>query len=118
MINVNPQFCVQLRGLKDDESRMILEYLYSRAAIPEYQLRVRWAPNTIVMWDNRSVHHYAPHDYIAQRRTMERVTVACEPVIGVTGEYQPEEGVAPLPNGRGVAPANPGCRPIREFERS
>jgi taurine dioxygenase len=117
IVNVNPQFCVRIKGLKDDESRMILDYLYSRATIPEYQLRVKWAPHTIVMWDNRSVHHYAPHDYFPQRRTMERVTVAGEPVIGVSGEYVPEEGVAPLPSGHGVVPANPGRRPIREFER-
>jgi taurine dioxygenase len=109
VLNVNPQFCVRIKGLKDDESRMILEYLYSRAAIPEYQLRVKWAPHTIVMWDNRSVHHYAPHDYYPQRRTMERVTIA--------GDYLPEDGVAPLPSGHGVVPANPGRRPTREFER-
>ena len=118
IINVNPQFTVRIRGLKDDESQMILNFLYSRASIPEYQLRVRWAPDTIVIWDNRSVHHYAPHDYYPQRRTMERVTVAGEPVVGVTGDYRPEEGVPPLPSGHDARPANPGNRPIREFERS
>src|SRR5262245_4422745 len=34
ILNVNAQFCVRLKGLKDDESGMILQYLYSRAAIP------------------------------------------------------------------------------------
>jgi taurine dioxygenase len=118
VINVNPQFVVKLRGLKDDESRMILEHLYSRATIPEYQLRVKWAPDTVVMWDNRSVHHYAPHDYYPQRRTMERVTIAGDEVIGVTGDYTPEEGLGALPDGKGVRPAPVGKRPTREFERS
>lgn len=117
ILNVNPQFVVRLRGLKDDESQMILQYLYARATIPEYQLRVKWAPHTIVMWDNRSVHHYAPHDYYPQRRTMERVTIAGEPVIGVSGDYTPEADVAPLPDGKGPRPAPTGPRPIREFER-
>jgi len=83
VLNVNPQFVVRLRGLKDDESQTILQYLYDRARIPEYQLRVRWAPNTVLMWDNRSVQHYAPHDYYPQRRYMERVTIKGGPVHGL-----------------------------------
>jgi taurine dioxygenase len=118
LINVNAQFTVSIQGLKDDESRMVLQYLYGRAQIPEFQLRVRWAPNTVVMWDNRSTQHYAPHDYYPQRRTMNRVTVAGDAVQGVSGPYTPEEGVAPLPDGHHVRPAAAGKRPIREFERS
>ena len=101
MLNVNPQFVVRLRGLKDDESGTILQYLYDRAKIPEYQLRVRWEPHTVVMWDNRAVQHYAPHDYYPQRRTMERVTIAGDAVVGVSGPYTPEAGVEPLPDGKG-----------------
>lgn len=116
LINVNAQFTKHIKGLKDDESQMILQYLYSRAQIPEFQLRVKWQPDTVVMWDNRSTQHYAPHDYYPQRRTMNRVTVAGDSVIGVAGTYTPEEGVAPLPDGHGVAPAAAN-RPKREFER-
>jgi len=117
VLNVNPQFTVKLRGLKDDESAMILQYLYDRAKIPEYQLRVHWEPNTVLMWDNRSVQHYAPHDYYPQRRTMDRLTIAGDKVIGVTLPYTPEEGVAPLPDGHGVKPVHAGKAPTREFER-
>jgi len=115
ILNVNPQFVVKLRGVKDDESQAILAYLYDRAKIPEYQLRVRWAPHTVVMWDNRSVQHYAPHDYYPQRRTMDRLTIAGEPVIGVSGPYTPEEGVEPLPDGHHMP--RTGNAPTREFER-
>jgi taurine dioxygenase len=118
VLNVNAQFTVKIKGLKDDESQMILNYLYSRAQIPEYQLRVKWAPHTIVMWDNRSTHHYAPHDYYPQRRTMNRVTVTGDEVRGVTGAYTPEEGVEPLPDGHNVKVAPAGKRPVREFERN
>jgi taurine dioxygenase len=116
LINVNAQFTTRIKGLKDDESQMMLQYLYARAAIPEFQLRVKWQPHTIVMWDNRSTQHYAPHDYYPQRRTMNRVTVAGEPVIGVTGSYTPEEGVEALPDGHNVKSA--AKRPTREFERN
>ena len=118
VLNVNPQFVVRLRGLKDDESDAILSYLYDRAKIPEYQLRVHWAPDTVVMWDNRSVQHYAPHDYYPQRRTMERVTIAGDAVVGVSGAYTAEEGVEPLPDGKGMKPVHAGKAPTREFERS
>jgi len=118
VINVNAQFTVRVKGMKDDEGQMLLRYLYSRAQTPEYQLRVKWQPNTIVMWDNRSTHHYAPHDYYPQRRTMERVTVSGDPVQGVVGEYTPEVGVEPVPDGHSAKVAPVGKRPTREFERN
>lgn len=118
ILNCNAQFTTKIKGLKDDESQMVLNYLYGRAAIPEFQLRVKWQPHTVVMWDNRSTQHYAPHDYYPQRRTMNRVTITGDAVVGVSGPYTPEEGVAPLPDGHGVKVAPPGRRPIREFERN
>jgi len=53
----------------------MLEFLYSRASIPEYQYRFRWRRNSIAFWDNRAVQHYAVSDYFPQRREMHRVTV-------------------------------------------
>ena len=85
VLYVNQQFCVRIKGLKSDESDALLEFLYRQATIPEYQLRVKWQPNTLVMWDNRSVQHYAVHDYYPARRTMERVTVKGDRPVGVTG---------------------------------
>jgi hypothetical protein len=32
----------------------LLRYLISQAAIPEYQVRWRWKPNSVAIWDNRS----------------------------------------------------------------
>ena len=117
LINVNAQFTTSIKGLKATESEMILNYLYSRAHIPEFQLRVKWQPNTIVMWDNCATQHYAPHDYYPQRRTMNRVTVAGSDVVGVSMPYTPEVGVQELPDGHNVAIKNTK-RPTREFERA
>ena len=98
ILNVNPQFTIRVRDMKEDESSHLLQFLYRQALVPEYQLRVKWQPNTVVMWDNRSVQHYAPHDYYPQRRLMERVTIVGERPIGVSGPYAAES--APDKDGR------------------
>lgn len=59
-----------------DENRDLLEYLYRQPQILEYQMRLRWEPNTIVMWDNRSTQHYAIQDYFPAVRRMLRATVS------------------------------------------
>ncbi len=73
---VNPQFTLHIHGMAEDESRTILEMLYAKTAVHEYQYRHHWQPNMVVFWDNRSVQHSALHDYYPQRRLMERVTIA------------------------------------------
>jgi taurine dioxygenase len=74
-IYVNPQFTLHIEGLHRDESRAILDALFAQAQVPEYQFRLRWEPDTIVFWDNRSTQHYAANDYYPQRRRMERTAV-------------------------------------------
>ena len=58
-----------------DESEQLLQHLYRQAAIPEYQCRFRWEPDSLALWDNRCVQHYAVSDYWPHRRAMERVTI-------------------------------------------
>ena len=87
---VNPQFTVGIEGLKEDEGQTILNFLYRQAMVPDYQLRLKWRPHTIVMWDNRSTQHYAPHDYYPHRRNMARLTVEGGPVDGPVGDYEPQ----------------------------
>jgi taurine dioxygenase len=114
VIYVNPQFTLRIRDLRDDESQALLQFLYAQASVPEYQLRVKWEVDTVVIWDNRSVQHYAPHDYYPHRRMMERVTITGQRPVGVQGEYQPET-VA------GLGEVNPRTPPrkarVRQFER-
>ena len=74
-IFVNPQFTIQVKGMNEIESRSLLTDLFDLVKIPEYQYRHHWYNNTMVLWDNRSVQHYAVHDYWPKRRQMERVTV-------------------------------------------
>ena len=56
----------------------LLRYLVSQAFIPEYQVRFRWKPNSMAMWDNRSTQHYAVMDYPPCHRKMERAGIVGE----------------------------------------
>jgi alpha-ketoglutarate-dependent taurine dioxygenase len=53
----------------------LLNYLIARAAIPEYQIRWRWQPNSVAIWDNRCTQHYAVMDYWPAVRKMERAGI-------------------------------------------
>jgi taurine dioxygenase len=53
----------------------LLDYLISQAAIPEYQVRWRWQPNSVAIWDNRATQHYAVMDYPPCHRKMERAGI-------------------------------------------
>ncbi len=53
----------------------LLSYLVSQATIPEYQLRWRWTPNAVAIWDNRCTQHYAVMDYPPCHRKMNRATI-------------------------------------------
>lgn len=58
------------RGASD-----LMQYLISQAFIPEYQVRWRWKPYSVAMWDNRSTQHYAVMDYPPCHRKMERAGI-------------------------------------------
>ncbi len=53
----------------------LLQYLVTQAFIPEFQVRWRWTPNSMAMWDNRSTQHYAVMDYPPSHRKMERAGI-------------------------------------------
>ena len=80
---VNPNFTIRIKDMDERESRSLLDTLFHQTLVPEYQYRLRWAPDTIAVWDNRSTQHYALHDYYPQKRYMERVTIRGGPVVGV-----------------------------------
>jgi len=56
-------------------SANLLQYLIGRAQIPEYQVRWRWQPGSMAIWDNRCTQHYAVMDYPPCVRQMERAGI-------------------------------------------
>ena len=75
---VNPGFVSHLDGFERAESDAVLGYLYNHATKPEFLYRHRWRQGDLVMWDNRSLMHYAIADYGDAPRYMERTTVIGE----------------------------------------
>jgi len=59
----------------------LLQYLINQAAIPEYQVRWRWQPNSVAIWDNRATQHYAVMDYPPCHRKMERAGIIGTPTF-------------------------------------
>jgi alpha-ketoglutarate-dependent taurine dioxygenase len=65
-------------GWSEDESRALLNYLQGLAQRAEYQCRVRWRQDTLLVWDNRFLLHRGVHDFKNERRHLIRTTVIGE----------------------------------------
>lgn len=76
ILYVNYTFTSRIIGISEEESDSLLRLLFDRIKVPEYQVRFRWTPNAIGIWDNRSTQHYAVGDYWPEYRLLERVTVS------------------------------------------
>jgi taurine dioxygenase len=74
---VNPGFTRQIVGMTEEESRVLLDFLFKHAQQPNFIYRHMWAPGDLVIWDNRSTWHLAISDYdMNEQRHLHRVTVA------------------------------------------
>ncbi|MGH9576786.1 MAG: TauD/TfdA dioxygenase family protein, partial [Terriglobales bacterium] len=73
---VNVGHTTHFRGLGEEESRPLLEYLFQHQVRPDFTCRFRWAPGALAFWDNRCVQHNPVNDYHGFRRIMHRVTLA------------------------------------------
>jgi taurine dioxygenase len=66
------------KGMTEEESAPLLNFLAQHQVRPEFTCRVRWAPGTLTVWDNRCTQHNAVNDYHGQRRRMRRITVGAQ----------------------------------------
>ena len=71
---VSQLYTTRILQLREEESDLLLAYLFRQTAVPELQLRVSWRPGTLVIWDNERTQHYAVRDK-AHDRVMHRVMV-------------------------------------------
>ncbi|KAK7437388.1 hypothetical protein VKT23_018633 [Stygiomarasmius scandens] len=86
---VNRQFTRRILGLKREESENLLKFLYDHIDKGgDLQARVKWTPNTVVLWDNRVTAHSAIVDYkdSKERRHGARITPQAErPIPALDG---------------------------------
>jgi taurine dioxygenase len=69
-------------GLENEAGRALLRYLADRMKQPEYQVRWRWEPGAMTVWDNRAVQHYGVPDQGGDRH-MERIMIAGTPTLSI-----------------------------------
>jgi taurine dioxygenase len=72
---VNQAFTTHVVGMDRAESDRLLQYLFTQAHVPEYQVRFHWTRNAVAFWDNRATQHYAVNDYAPHPRVAERVAI-------------------------------------------
>ena len=78
-IYVNSAFTGRIKELSKVESQALLDMLYQHIATGvDFQIRIRWEPNTVVFWDNRCVQHHAAWDYFPEVRHGYRATAIGE----------------------------------------
>jgi len=77
-LNFNEAFVNHIVGMTTNESNALKTYLANHMNRPEIQLRWRWQPGDIAMWDNRITMHYAVADYLPAYRCMNRITVVSD----------------------------------------
>ena len=63
VLYVNVNAVRRFEGMSEDESRGLLQFLFTHQVQPQFVYRHRWQPGDVVMWDNRCTQHYAVDDY-------------------------------------------------------
>jgi taurine dioxygenase len=71
---INSAHTVRFKGMTEEESAPILQYLFRHLSRPEFTCRFAWTPGALAFWDNRSAQHNAVNDYQGHRRVMHRIT--------------------------------------------
>lgn len=64
-----------IKGMTDEESAPLLQFLFQHQVKPEFTCRFVWTPNAIAFWDNRCAMHNPVNDYHGFRRVMHRITL-------------------------------------------
>ena len=65
---VNWTYTQRIIGLDKEESDVILKKVFEHQARLELTCRFTWTENTVCIWDNRSVIHFAIADFYPERR--------------------------------------------------
>jgi taurine dioxygenase len=73
---VNVGHTVRFRGMSEQESAPLLEFLFRHQVKLEFTCRWQWEVGDLAWWDNRCTQHNPVNDYHGHRRVMHRITLA------------------------------------------
>jgi taurine dioxygenase len=73
---VNVGHTVRFRGMTEQESAPLLEFLFRHQVKLEFTCRWQWKVGDLAWWDNRCTQHNPVNDYHGHRRVMHRITLA------------------------------------------
>lgn len=73
LLYVNSVWTKKIDDMDLQLSDGLLRILFDWVKKPEFQVRFRWQPKSLVLWDNVATQHYANFDYAGHRRTMHRM---------------------------------------------
>jgi taurine dioxygenase len=73
---VNVAHTARFKGMTDEESAPLLNFLFAHQVKPEFTCRFQWRLGSLAFWDNRCVQHNPVNDYHGYRRVMHRITLA------------------------------------------
>ncbi len=73
-LNVNPIWTSHIEALRDDESELLLKFLYNHVQRPEFGVRLRWNLGDVAYWDNWSTQHTGVPDFFGHRR-LHRISI-------------------------------------------
>ncbi|MCP3999350.1 MAG: taurine dioxygenase [Gammaproteobacteria bacterium] len=75
-IYVNEMVTTRINDIPEDESTLLLEFLFKHLTKPDFQVRLHWPKTgTLVVWDNRSTQHQVLADFQPQYRLNHRVAI-------------------------------------------
>ncbi|HEX6528778.1 MAG TPA: TauD/TfdA family dioxygenase [Burkholderiales bacterium] len=73
---VNVGHTARFRGMTEQESAPLLEFLFRHQVKLEFTCRFHWEVGSLAFWDNRCTQHNPVNDYHGHRRVMHRITLA------------------------------------------
>jgi taurine dioxygenase len=75
-------YCIRFKDMTEEESKPLIDFLYSHAQRVEFTMRFRWTVGAVALMDNRCSLHNAVQDYVGYRRSMLRLEVNGEKPVG------------------------------------
>ena len=72
---INPVYTIAINKYSDEDSFLLLSYLFEHMTQEKYVYRHKWSENMLLMWDNRTVVHQADGGYDGYERLLHRITI-------------------------------------------